>query len=534
VALARTGTARQRRSAPSWALLAGIGVLAVLAARADVTTRGVGVPATMVDVAVGLAFAVAAVLSPVPALQRLLVGSVGAMWLLASLLPVRSAHQALLVAVLLCFPTGRVPSRLAWLVLVAAGPLALGWYPQPAVAATLVAAGLLSARPDNRSRPARYPLVAGTGVAAVLLGSWVVSRGASDTFDARLALLVYEYTLAAVAVGHVLASRAAVIAVARRVEQTLARVIALTDSGRLAALEPLLADAVRDPSLRVHPWDPAQSRFEHEPGVPVAPDGPHRVVVTDDTGPVAAIHARGNVLADPTTASALRAAVRLAATGQRLQDEQQRRLDDLQAARRRLLEATDRQRESVADRLRHDVLPALDAAVAQLPVPPNDAAGGPADPLGIVRGELHAASADLLGLVDGVPPEPLGQGRLETALRAVARRSPVAVNLDVEADTHADPATETTLYYVCSEAVANAIKHAHAAMIDVAVSRVGAGIQIRVRDDGRGGADPGGSGLGGLADRVAAHEGTLAVDSPVGHGTQLTVWLPVSRSIARA
>jgi signal transduction histidine kinase len=505
-------------------LLGAVAVLAVLAARADLTVLDLGVPATVADVTVGLAFAVAAVLSPVPAVQRLLLGGVGAAWLLASFLPVRSLHQALLVSVLVCFPAGRVPARLGWLPLAAAVPLAVGSYPQPVVALLLLVAGVVG----TRTARSRYPVLAGGGVAAVLVVSWVLPR----TFDAALGRLAYPAVLAAVAVGHVMASRAAATAAARRVENALGQVVALPQPGRLAALEPLLADALRDPALRVHAWGAGDETSLDEAGPPLAPDGVDRLVVADHTGPVAAVDCRPGVLADPATAAAVTTAVRLAAAEQRLQAEQQRELSELQAARRRLLEAADRQRESVAGRLRSDVLPALQAAVAQLPA--GAPGGADDDPLRIVRDELDAASADVLGLVAGVPPEPLGDGRLAPALHALVRRCPVPVSLDIAPGLAAGAATETALYYVCSEALANVIKHARSTRVDLTLRGQEGQLEAIVQDDGRGGADPSGQGLRGLADRLATLDGALTVHSLPGRGTTVAARVPVSRSSSKA
>jgi len=511
------------------------GALAMLAGRADLVVLGLSLPATTTDLMVGLAFAAAAALSPVPTLQRLLAASVGAAWLAASLLPVRPLHQALLVALLACFPAGRPSGRLGWLALASAVPLAFGWLGQPGAATAVLLAGLAGSRPGSSRAGRWFPPVSGLGVAAVLLASWLLSGRTPDVFDARLSLLAYEAALAGVAVGHLLAARAVAAAGARRVESALARAIALTETGHLAALAPLLADALRDPGLRVYPWAADRAAFVGPDGSTVSPAGPGQLSVTDGAAPVALVQSRRDALADPATRDAVRTAVRLAATQQRLQAEQERELAELQAARRRLIEATDRQHESVATRLRHEVLPALDAALDRLPPATTAAGTAPVDdPLTVVRAELVAASTEVLGLVEGIPPEPLGDGRLAAALRTLADRSLTPVSVQVAPDARADTVTETAAYYVCAEAVTNAVKHAQASAIQVAVTRSHGELALTVRDDGCGGADTSGSGLRGLADRVAAADGQLAVVSPPGGGTTVSAWLPVSRSAARA
>lgn len=99
--------------------------------------------------------------------------------------------------------------------------------------------------------------------------------------------------------------------------------------------------------------------------------------------------------------------------------------------------------------------------------------------------------------------------------------------LTLAPDAAADPDGETALFYVCSEAVANSIKHAGSAHIAIDLQRDGDMLQLRVGDDGRGGADPTGWGIRGLADRLDACGGRLRVDSPPAAGTTVTARVPV-------
>jgi signal transduction histidine kinase len=96
----------------------------------------------------------------------------------------------------------------------------------------------------------------------------------------------------------------------------------------------------------------------------------------------------------------------------------------------------------------------------------------------------------------------------------------------VAEDAAASQEAETALFYVCCEALANAVKHAGATRVAIAVERKEDGVVATVTDDGRGGADPSGSGLVGLADRLAARNGRLRVDSPPGAGTRVTATIP--------
>jgi signal transduction histidine kinase len=100
------------------------------------------------------------------------------------------------------------------------------------------------------------------------------------------------------------------------------------------------------------------------------------------------------------------------------------------------------------------------------------------------------------------------------------------VILDVDEGAAGEAAVETALFYVSSEALANAVKHAQASQVTVDLHRTGRRLELRVADDGRGGADPKGSGLTGLADRVAAVGGRLRVDSSPGAGTVVAAVVP--------
>jgi signal transduction histidine kinase len=155
-----------------------------------------------------------------------------------------------------------------------------------------------------------------------------------------------------------------------------------------------------------------------------------------------------------------------------------------------------------------------------------DADSDTASTIDIVVQELSAASQEITDLVAGVPPARLGGGRLRDALKSLAARSPVSVSVAVAADVAGDRAAETTLFYVCSEALANAVKHARASRVAIDVVRQDDATVATIADDGCGGADPSGSGLQGLADRLAAENGWLQVDSPPGAGTTVTAMIP--------
>jgi signal transduction histidine kinase len=142
---------------------------------------------------------------------------------------------------------------------------------------------------------------------------------------------------------------------------------------------------------------------------------------------------------------------------------------------------------------------------------------------------LAGALEELQEISRGIHPAILMRGGLEPALRALARRSTVAVELDLRAEHRLPEHVEVAAYYIVSEALTNAAKHAQASVVNVELEAHDAILQLAIRDDGIGGADPAhGSGLVGLSDRIEALGGTLEVTSPTGSGTTLLIEIPLA------
>jgi signal transduction histidine kinase len=221
------------------------------------------------------------------------------------------------------------------------------------------------------------------------------------------------------------------------------------------------------------------------------------------------------------TAQAVASAVRLAVTNARLHDEQLVRLAELEAARARVVAATDAQRIEMAEDLRDNVLRLLTEARNELE--PTRISS-----LRLVDGSIATAITEIQDLVAGVPPARLGNGLLRSALVSLAQDTPADVTVSCAEDAAAGTAVESALYYVCSEALANAIKHADATRISIELSGSSGELRLVVADNGRGGAAASGSGLTGLADRLAAYRGRLQVVSPPGAGTTVTATVPVN------
>jgi signal transduction histidine kinase len=206
----------------------------------------------------------------------------------------------------------------------------------------------------------------------------------------------------------------------------------------------------------------------------------------------------------------------------------------LTASRARIVATADSTRRRI-ERDLHDgaqqrlVSLALQLRAAQAAVPPalEDLAGS----LDRAAVELTGALDDLREIARGIHPAVLAQGGLRAALNALARRSPVPVRLEVRVgERHREP-IEMATYFVVAEALTNAAKYADASVVDVEIDSHDGILNVRVRDDGRGGAKPGeGSGLVGLKDRVEALGGRLTVQSPPGAGTSVLVELPLGEA----
>jgi signal transduction histidine kinase len=141
---------------------------------------------------------------------------------------------------------------------------------------------------------------------------------------------------------------------------------------------------------------------------------------------------------------------------------------------------------------------------------------------------MRRAVRDLRELASGIHPAVLTDHGLAAALEDLTADTALPVDLAVSEGRH--PAdVEAAAYFVVAEALANVAKHADARTVSVAAARENGRLVVTVADDGRGGADPlGGSGLHGLADRVAALGGSLAIDSPPGRGTRIVASLPLT------
>jgi signal transduction histidine kinase len=144
------------------------------------------------------------------------------------------------------------------------------------------------------------------------------------------------------------------------------------------------------------------------------------------------------------------------------------------------------------------------------------------------RDGLKAVLAELRDLAHGIHPAVLTQGGLAVALEEAAGQLPLPVRIAVPA-RRLGPAVEATLYFVACEALANVVKHANADSATVTVRTVESWLEMEITDDGVGGVTEGGrqgEGLANMTDRVGALDGEVAIHSPPGQGTRVTVRVP--------
>ncbi len=211
--------------------------------------------------------------------------------------------------------------------------------------------------------------------------------------------------------------------------------------------------------------------------------------------------------------------------------DRKRQEEEIRASRQRLVEAADDARRKLERNLHDGAQQRLVALSVSLRLAESKLRDDPeatAPLLAGAREELTFALEDLRELARGIHPAVLTDRGLGAAVDALVARSPVPVEAETEA-LPLPPAVEAAAYYVVAEALTNVVKYAHASSAVVRIAREDGLLAVTVGDDGIGGADPAtGSGLRGLADRVAALDGSLSVASPAGGGTTVRAEIPLT------
>lgn len=227
-----------------------------------------------------------------------------------------------------------------------------------------------------------------------------------------------------------------------------------------------------------------------------------------------------------TVAAGARAALaRAVLVRPRREEELGARLTEVTASRARLAGAFEAERRRIERDLHDGAQQRITGLIMTLGLAKLDA-----DPALISRAqdEARAVLTELRDLVHGIHPSVLTDRGLSEAVESLAERSPVAVEVDMRLDRRPPEAVESAAYFAVAEALTNVAKHSGATRAAVTAARDASGLlTVEIRDDGHGGADPGrGSGLTGLADRMAVHNGRLRLSSPPGGPTVLRLELP--------
>ncbi len=301
-------------------------------------------------------------------------------------------------------------------------------------------------------------------------------------------------------------------------------------------LEPSLRRAIGDPALRVlYPAVAGDGTWTDGTGAPVTlpatttgvastpivSNGVTRAVILHDPA----------LLEDPGLVGAIAATVRLAMDNEQLTVALEAQLEETRASRRRIVDAADVERQRIERDLHDGAQQRLVSLAISLRML-GDSLGDDASKE--IREELAAAGTELRGAIEelrelahGLDPAILRESGLGPAIRSLVERCPTPTTLELQLDGRLPRAIETTAYFVVAEALANVAKHADAKQVIVRVEASAGQLHVEVEDNGRGGAEvAAGSGLRGLADRVAAAGGRFDLGSVAGGGTRVAAELP--------
>ncbi len=306
-----------------------------------------------------------------------------------------------------------------------------------------------------------------------------------------------------------------------------------------AALGAAISRALGDRTITLLPWSTTAGSYVGGDGVPtlLTSNEPEQAftIIERDGEPLAALRHDIALLEDPGLVSAVVAAVRLTIDNERLRAELETQLAEVAASRTRILNAGDAERRRIERDLHDGAQQRLVTIALRLRLAGSQMAGQ-MEPevkamLSRTMTDLTDAIDELRDLARGIHPAVLTEFGLAAALESLVDRSPVPVALDVQFGRDPDGPIAATAYFAVAEALSNVVKHAGASTVSVRATGDHDAILIEVLDDGRGGANiMHGTGLRGIADRVATVGGTLRVSSPSGIGTRFELELPCASS----
>ena len=487
----------------------------------------------------------------------------------------RSLPLAIMIHIILAFPTGRLPSRVARLavvlayltstvlqvpsVLLAASGPARGADPGPAaplldvlnalqrpagLACLLLAMAALWSRwitrrryRDNRLGPfVLYGFACLIGMALTVVARALDAASLGDPAVLQRIAELQGYLIAFLPVVFLVGMLTGSYGRTGELREFFASV-----GGREpapAAFDAAVGRAVELPGSRVVYRADDSDDFVEADGAPVAPTaGEHYYPIRYGSVVVGAVAYRSDVGVDPKLLAAVAEASALVVSHRRTLASRQatllelRRTDRaLRQSRRRIALAGDRERRRIARDLhdglqQHALALGLRAQELQLVRSDPDAVAATA---GALRDGIVTLLAELRDLVQGIMPAPLVERGVVSAIRALSGRLPVPIDVRVTGEPRRLVAEiESTVYFVVLEAITNAVKHAHCTAITVRLELADDHVTAEVADDGIGGATVGaGSGLVGLRDRLAAFGGTLELTSGSGAGTVVRMMVP--------
>ena len=300
----------------------------------------------------------------------------------------------------------------------------------------------------------------------------------------------------------------------------------------LGGLRETLARALRDPTLLLAFPAPSGEGYVDPEGQPIELPAPSNA----DRG-LARLERDGEALAalvydpaiereDPGRIAAVASVARLALANERLAAQVRAQLEEVRASRARIVEAADAERRRIERDLHDGAQQRLLALAMRLDQARSDSSEATAL-IDTTTKELLTAVREVRDLARGLHPTILTDSGLAAAVDALAERTPFPITTDVT-DARFPPLVEVAAYFTVAEGLTNIARYADATEARVEAAAREGRLVVTVSDNGRGGADPAdGSGLRGLADRLAAIGGQLEVSSPAGEGTRLTATLPL-------
>jgi signal transduction histidine kinase len=295
----------------------------------------------------------------------------------------------------------------------------------------------------------------------------------------------------------------------------------------------LLAQALRDPTLSLIYWLPQYGSWADQDGNPATlpePDGGRRATIVKQNGEqIAALVYDATLGEEPELVEAVSAAAGIALENGRLEAELRARLQDLHGSRTRAIEAQQNERRRLERNLHDGAQQRLVALALELGLLAEQAESDPATQTRLkrARSELAQSLDELRDIARGLHPAVVSGHGLAVALESLVAVMPFEVQLTTDGLPRLPEQVEVAAYYVVSESLTNAAKHALASQVSVHVDMTDNSLIVEVVDNGIGGADSErGTGLRGLADRVEALNGRLRIWSADGHGTRVRAELP--------